>query len=90
MHITEVVTKDGKEFSGPLWCWKPAENWFSIICGDESRKFSFDEVESVVTKEERVSKGVIKDDDEIDRARRYLAEGRKYGWDVPSEKFAWE
>jgi len=95
MHITEVKTKDGKEFSGVLWEFKPVKNYFTIIDGDDSIKFSFDDVESVITKGERISNGIIGDQDEIERARQYLIKSREYssklGWDdAPIKKYDWE
>jgi hypothetical protein len=91
MHITEIQTKCGQKFSGVIEKWRPQFNWFSIVDGDGLRSFSFDDVKSVVTKGERISINEIGDQDEIERARKYLADGRKFGWNgVPEEKFAWE
>ena len=90
MHTTEVKTRDGKEFSGVLWEFKPAENYFTITDGDGIIKFSFDDVESVITKGERISINKIGDMDEVERARKYLIGCRKFGWiDVPV-RFDWE
>jgi len=98
MHTTIVKTKDGKEYYGCIWYFRPSQNWFSINVGDETKKFSFDEVESVITKGERVSINSPlegEDCDEIERARKDLRDGRKYGWTqdgelYPERKFSWE
>jgi len=98
MHNTIVKTKDGKEYSGVLWTFRPSFNWFTIIDNDKTRKFSFDDVESVITKGERVSINSPlegEDQDEIERARKNLKDGRKYKWTqddkpYPERKFAWE
>ena len=93
---TVVVTKDGKEFSGHIRYWRPEENWFSIdYCGEDDlgveKRFCFDDVESAITKEERIRLGVIGDQDQLERAREDLADGRKYGWKgYPEEMFDWE
>lgn len=98
MHTTIVKTKSGKEYSGCIWYFRPSQNWFSIIIGDETKRFSFDDVESVITKGERVSINSPlegEDQDEIERARKDLRDGRKYKWTqddkpYPDRKFAWE
>jgi hypothetical protein len=99
MAITYIKTKDGKEYSGPIVKWRPGENWFSIFdLGEPSgdRKFSFDEIESAVTKGERVnihSPLEGEDRDELERARKCLQDARKYGWDDFTEDtplFEWE
>ena len=99
MAVTYIKTKDGKEHSGPIAKWRPMENWFSIFDFDElsgSKKFCFDDIESAVTKGERVSiysplEG--EDRDELERARKYLRDARKYGWSDFTEDtplFEWE
>jgi len=99
MAITYIKTKDGKKYSGPIAKWRPCENWFSIFDFDEptgSRKFSFDNVESAVTKGERVniySPPEGEAQNELERARKYLQDSRKHRWnnftkDTPL--FEWE
>ena len=91
MHITIIKTKDGKEYSGFIMVFRPEEGWVSIVDGDNLRKFDFDDLASAVTKGERLSISKIGDDDEIEKARRYLKDGRKFNWfnkDIPVMK--WE
>lgn len=99
MAVTYIKTKDGKEYSGPIAKWRPRENWFSIFDFDEpagDRKFSFDDIESAVTKGERVSiysPSEGEEQDELERAREHLKSARKYGWDNFTEDtplFEWE
>jgi len=81
MHTTIIKTKDGKELSGSLEVFKPEEGWmFVTICGEGCKKFYFDDLISAVTKGERLSVSKIGDCDEIERARKYLTDGRKFGW----------
>lgn len=91
MHITTIITKDGKKYNSVLWTFRPAQNFFTIIDNNQDRKFSFDEVKSVITKGERISVNKIGDIDEIERARKFLKDGRKFKWSgIPKEKFDWE
>ena len=80
MHITIIKTKSGKEYSGFVMVFRPDEGWISIVDGDVLRKFKFDDLDSVVTKGERLSISKIGDCDEIERARRYMKDGRKRNW----------
>ena len=96
MHYTVVKLKNGEEYSGPIEYFRPFSNWFSLF-GIE-RRFNFDECESVVTPDERVSinspmYGEVCD--EMKRAKKDLDDGRKYSWvedgvKCPTEKFGWE
>ena len=105
MAITYIKTKDGKTYSGPIYYWRPMFNWFSIITYGDNKKgrFTFDECESIITPNERVSinspiTGEICD--EFERARKNLEDGRRLKWTerdedgvmkpYPTEKFNWE
>jgi hypothetical protein len=99
VHSTIVRLKDGKDYKGPILLFRPAFNYFSIIVSDNKagaeREFSFDECESVITPNERLTKNTIGDCDEILRAKKMLDDGRKHGWTeqgkpYPIEKFEWE
>jgi len=91
MHNTTIITKSGEIYNGPIWVWRPQENWFSILWENNEEVFSFDDVKSVITYGERMSINKIGDQDELQRARKMLARGRKYRWKgYPSEKFQWE
>ena len=99
MHSTIVRLKDGKEYKGPLWLFRPAFNYFTIIISDDQqdieKEFTFDECESVITPNERLTKNTIGDCDEMARAKKDLDNGRKHGWTeqgkpYPIEKFEWE
>lgn len=79
MHTTRVKTKNGDEYIGHMRKFRPEDNYFEIVT-DDIQKFSFDEVLSVITKDERLSGGKIGDQDEIQRAREHLIQGRKYNW----------
>ena len=96
MHTTIVKLKNGEKYSGPINLFRPCFNWFTLY--GVNRVFSFDECESVITPNERVSinsplQGEVCD--EMARAKRNLEDGRKYGWTqdgkpYPKEKFVWE
>ena len=97
MHNTKIKTKDGKKYYGTLLYWKPCENYLSIVSYTKKNpdsielKFSFDDLESAITEGTRISIDKVGSEDEIQRARKYLERGRKYGWkDVPEKKFDWE
>jgi hypothetical protein len=74
MHCTTVVLKNGRTLKGRLVSFKPEEGWISIA-GSEVEKVSLGDVVSAVTEDERFGEG-----DELRRARRVVAEGRKHGW----------
>ena len=91
MHITIIKTKDGKEYCGFIMVFRPEEGWVSIVDGDELRKFNFGDLISAITKGERLSINKIGDCDEIERARKYMRDGREFGWfkkEIPIMK--WE
>lgn len=98
MHDTHVKTKDGKEYVGTLYMFRPALNYFTLFSID--KKFSFDECESVITPNERLSIDEIRTCDEIKRAKEILDAGREFNWteiddddnrkSYPKEKFEWE
>lgn len=69
MHDTTVKMKDGRTFCGPIWSWRPADGWFSIVDSDSPDRIHFRDVESVVTKGQRTHPGIIEDQDELARAR---------------------
>jgi len=80
MHITNIKTKNGKEYSGFIMVFRPEEGWMSIVDGDCLRKFNFDDLESAITNGERLTINKIGDCDEIERARKYMKDGRELGW----------
>ena len=95
MHDTKVKLKNGEEYWGPMWEFRPEFNWFSIIDtatdDGEIRKICIDDIESAITGGERISIDSVGDQDEVERARKFLEQGRQFGWDdIPEEKFDWE
>jgi small nuclear ribonucleoprotein (snRNP)-like protein len=103
MHTTIIKTKDGKEYSGRIHYFRPAFNFLSINIGKEIKRFSFDEIESAITLNQRVSiKSPVEreNQDEMKRAKKSLDDGRKNGWTetdengqeqpYPKEKWEWE
>ena len=91
MTYSNLKTKDGKEFYGYIWYWRPEENWFSMVIDFEVIRFSFDDVESLITPVDRISITEVGERDEMEKARKDLSDGRKYNWNgIPQEKFGWE
>ena len=101
MAIAYVKTKDGKEYSGEIKLFRPSFNYFMLM--GEERRFIFDECESVVKKNERVSIHSPIDgefQDVMQKAHKDLETGRDYHWTekdeegrdcpYPKEPFAWE
>ena len=101
MAITYVKTKDGKEYSGEIKLFRPSFNFFTLM--GEERKFIFDECETVVKKNERISIHSPVDgefQDVMKKAHKDLETGRDYHWTekdeegrdcpYPKEPFAWE
>jgi len=72
MHNTKVVMKDGTEHDAPIGMFRPQLGWMSLI-GVTSALF-FNDMESATTADERG--GSV---DEIERARRYMRDGRRLG-----------
>lgn len=76
MHDCNVVMKDGRKFFGPIMLFRAKEGFMTLM-GDNPGpdvKLYFRDMVSAVTEDERVSYGVVADEDEIARAR-------KLGWD---------
>lgn len=92
MHTTIVKTKDGKDYCGYIQLYRPEYSFMTLMVGNELVKLDFNDMESAVTLGERVSINEIADQDEIQRAKKFLADSRKYGWrdDCPKELYAWE
>lgn len=96
MHTTIVKLKSGEQYEGMINLFRPAFGWFTLF-GYE-RKFYFDDCESVVTHDQRVSIYSSVDgeySDEMLRAKDDLDWGREHGWTedgnpYPKEKFEWE
>ena len=95
MHDTKVKLKNGEEYWGPMDTFRPEFGWFTIIDTatelGELRKIHFSEVESAITGGQRMTIHDFGDQDEVERARKFLEQGRQFGWDdIPEEKFDWE
>lgn len=91
MSHTRLITKDGKNFYAPINYWRPEENWFSLFVDGKEIRFSFDDVLLLITPEERIHSNKIGELDEMERASKDLADGRKFNWPgYPKEKFRWE
>ena len=96
MHTTVIKLKNGETHSGNLEMFRPCESFISIrewlddnTC--QINKYDLDDIESAVTLGERISINKIGDQDELQRAREDLADGRNYGWaGYPKERFKWE
>lgn len=74
MKPTIVVMKDGRQFEGPLWEFRPKEGWFSISDNDAPNPIRFSEVQSAVTRRVQVQFDLITDVDLLERAKNE-------GWD---------
>ena len=91
MHLTRIKMKNGDKFSGFVMLWRPELGWMELQSGGKRKRVSFDDIESAVTENERISINKIADQDELKRAREYLAQGRQYKWpSMPKKKFKWE
>jgi hypothetical protein len=78
MRATRITLKDGRQFSGPLWTWRPTEGWFTVVDeegvnGGNPIEIKLSEVESAVNLGQMVHPGVVEDVD-------LLAQARKDGW----------
>lgn len=83
MHSTIVKMKDGRELKGPIWNFRPQDGYIEIagVMEDgELLRLEIADIESAVTPNERVGIGRIADQDELERARKYVEDGKKYGW----------
>lgn len=82
MHDTIVKMKDGREFIGPLWYFRPKEGWISLVLDpahydhDIPERIYLRDVESAITKGERISINKIGDEDELERAKQKGWDGR--------------
>lgn len=96
MHTTVITLKNGEKHGGNLQMFRPCESYISILEWDDNDsakvvKYDINDMESAVTLGERISINKIGDQDEIARARKDLADGRRYGWEgYPKDKFKWE
>ena len=92
MHDTRVELKDGRIFCAPLLKWAPSSGWMTLFGIEE--KLYFKDMVSAVTEGVRSRNGKpLEQADEIERARKYMQDSRKYGWndmtpDTPKQE--WE
>jgi hypothetical protein len=89
MHDTTVKLKDGRILIGPILAFKP-ELGFMTLMGDNDEKLNFENIVSATTEGERIGHGKIGTQDEIQRAKSYLKDARKYGWHDPLPVQDWE
>jgi hypothetical protein len=75
MHDTLVKLKDGRTFCGPIWTFRPQEGYMEIVDAEGLVRVHLDNIESAVTKDERVGPGITGDVDELERARKHGWEG---------------
>lgn len=69
MHYTKVIMKDGREFYGPIWEWRPEEGWFSLaIDSSAPDRIYFREVLTGTTENDRIGVDKIADQDILERA----------------------
>lgn len=91
MHITTITMKAGHKVTGYLELFRPEEGYLKLL--GFTTKYYFKDMQSCITEGERISVNQIGDMDEIDRARKHMADARKYGWhgitaDTPKQE--WE
>lgn len=70
--------KNGKTFDGYIHFFRP-EQGFLTLMGNEEKLF-FKDMTSAITLQERYRQGEVRDQDEIERAKTYLQDARKYNW----------
>ena len=74
MSYAYVTMKDGRQFDGPIYMWRPKLGWFSIYNNDAPDEIHLAEVESALNKGERVGvkdgEAVIQDIDLVEKARQ--------------------
>lgn len=76
--MTIVKLKDGREFCGDIWTWRPMEGWFTLtddesVNGGKPIRIELKDVESAKSMGQRVnvhSPPEGEDRDELARARR--------------------
>lgn len=68
MHDVTVRMKDGQQFEGPLWIWRPLEGWFELAGQDQ--RFYLKDVESAMESGVRTSRTKVEDVDLLHRARQ--------------------
>lgn len=81
MHLTKIVTKKGKVFTGVIVEWRPSLGFMVLDDGKKTVKIRFDDMKSAVTHGERVAPGKTGDMDDLERARQYMRKAREHGWD---------
>lgn len=90
MPTTVVVTKDGKRYEGSVWYFKPADGYMTLArWGDNVKegdpielKIMLKDIDTATTLSGRTGVGVnIDDEDLMEKARKYMVDARKYGWD---------
>jgi multimeric flavodoxin WrbA len=69
MHMTKIVMKDGRIFSGPIYGYSYTEGWLHVIDETAPDKIYFRDMKSAITPGERLSINTIGDDDELQKAR---------------------
>lgn len=84
MHDTLVTLKNGTQYRGFIWKVRPAEGYFTLggVSGqDDPIRIELNDVMTAVTLNERICYGKTGDCDELAQWRKYMRDGRVYGWD---------
>jgi hypothetical protein len=71
MHITEIETKDGERFSGPI-CELNYKEQFISLATSNSRNIKFSEIKSAKVLGQRISINNIGDQDLLEKIRYEL------------------
>ena len=86
MHLTNIKMKDGREYNSPIKLFRPKEGYLTLFDTIiENEKLYFKDMESAITKGQRISINVIGDQDEIERAIEYKKDAREFHWDEMDE-----
>lgn len=90
MHNTVVKLKDGRTLVGPILLFRPQLGFMTLMGDDTVEKLYFKDMLSATTEGERISYGKIGTQDELQRAKKYLQDARKFKWhdSLPIEE--WE
>lgn len=78
MHNTKVTMKDGRVFDAPIHFFRPVEGYMTLMGHEEILYFK--DMVSATTEGERISYGKVGTQDEIQRAKKYLQDARKFNW----------
>lgn len=76
MRDVSITLLSGESLCGPIWYWRPAEGWFSLVGDTPDEKIFFRDVAQAINPIAWLPGGLVGPVDLLEKARREGWDGR--------------